>query len=46
MLDQGAIAGAHQGAVLDLIITEYAGSVTYHPHLDSSDHIGLFVNFN
>jgi len=42
LIDQGT----RQGAVLDLIITEYAGSVTYHPHLSSSDHIGLFVKFN
>ena len=42
LIDQGT----RQGAVLDLIITEYAASVTYHPHLGSSDHIGLFVKFN
>ena len=27
-------------------MTEYSGSVTYHPHLGSSDHIGLLVRLS
>jgi len=33
-----------RNAILDLAITEYSGTVTYHPHLESSDHISLFLN--
>jgi len=36
----------HKNAILDLVMTEYSGSVTYHPHLGSSDHIGLFVRLS
>ena len=40
-------AGSALGYLLrNCVRSEYAGSVTYHSHLGSSDHIGLFVKFN
>ena len=31
--------------LLDLAISEHAGSVSYYPHLGTSDHIAIFVGF-
>ena len=37
--------GTCKSTILDLVITECSGTVTYHPHLGSSDHVGLLLKF-
>ena len=32
--------------MLDLAISEYTETVSYHPHLGTSDHIAIFVSYN
>lgn len=42
LVDQGTC----DNAILDLVISEYTGTVFYHPHLGTSDHIVISVRFN
>ena len=42
LVDQGTC----DNAILDLAISEYTGTVFYHPHLGTSDHIVISVRFN
>jgi len=44
-LSQSVDRGTHKEAILDLAISEYTGTVSYHPHLGTSDHIAIFVVF-
>ena len=44
-LSQLVDKGTRKDAVLDLAISKYTGTVSYHPHLGTSDHIAIFVRF-
>ena len=35
-----------RNAILDLAISEYPGTVSYHPHLGTSDHIAILVKYS
>ena len=39
LVDQGTC----KDAILDLAISEYTGTVSYHPHLETSDHVVILV---
>ena len=45
-LSQLVEQGTRRDAILDLAISEHAGTVSYHPHLGTSDHIAIFVRFH
>ena len=45
-LSQLVDRGIHKEAILDFAISEHIETVFYYPHLGTSDHLAVFVNFN
>ena len=45
-LSQLVDRGTRKEAILDLAISEHTGTVSYYPHLGTSDHIAVFLSFN